>query len=248
MPILHQGIDRIVGESARARCPFGDKPAVRIRERAIGSVAAALAAEVDRPVPRILGTDRVPPIVGAQAPRVLLGIEGLFQGDKTLIAGVRPDQGAIGTHAATHQAFGQRSLRRVIGHPLQQAGLVKPPASVLAEGRGVPRLLVEIRAAPTSAGPCCHAAPSRACARWSRRLALAGHAEQIAADQGQEQLLQWDRGTADRGVQVSAGPPDSALIMSTSHVAAYDAGSTIEVKLRNAFVITLLVAEDSSLT
>jgi hypothetical protein len=86
---------------------------------------AALAAEVDRPVPRILGTDRVPPIVGAQAPLVLLGIEGLFQGDKTLLAGVRPDQGALGTHVATHQAFGQRPLHRTAapaGRPRQTAG------------------------------------------------------------------------------------------------------------------------------
>jgi hypothetical protein len=35
--------------------------------------------------------------------------------------------------------------------------------------------------------------------------------------------------------------------MSTSHVVAYDAGSTLEVQLRNALVITPFVAEGSSL-
>src|SRR5262245_9990689 len=40
MPILHQGIDGIAGEGAGARGPFGDEPAVRIRDRTMGRVAA----------------------------------------------------------------------------------------------------------------------------------------------------------------------------------------------------------------
>ena len=84
MPILYHGIDRVAGKGPGAGGTFGDEPAVRIRERAMGGVAASLAAEVHRPIPRVLGPVRVLPILGVQPPLVFLGMRVTSRGTKLL--------------------------------------------------------------------------------------------------------------------------------------------------------------------
>jgi len=52
--------------------------------------------------------------------------------------------------------------------------------------RGIPRLLIEVQAHEP--------APGHVAVQFHRELAVAGHAEEIAARQGQEQLRGWNGG------------------------------------------------------
>jgi len=124
MPVLHQGIDGVAGEGDGPRCPLRDEPAVGIGQRAMCRIAALLAPEVDRAVARILGSVRVPSILGAQPALVLLGIQGHFEGDEALVAGVRADQRAVGTHMPADEAFGQGALHRLVKQSLFSAAVV----------------------------------------------------------------------------------------------------------------------------
>src|SRR5262249_15019113 len=121
-----------------------------------------------------------------------------------LVAGVGPHEGAVGTDVAAHQPFRHGPFHRLVEQAFQHAGLVEAPSAILAERGGVPGLLIEVQADEPAQG---HVA-----VQLHDELPVAGHPEQITAHQRQEQLLRWDRGPADRRVEISAGPTNRAIV------------------------------------
>src|SRR2546422_997413 len=141
--VLHERVDRIAGIRAGARTAFRHEPAIGVGGRPVGGIAALLAAEVHRAIARILVLAVLRPILRPQAALVLFGVEGDFEGDETLVAGVRADQGAVGADMATDQTRGHRLLDRGIEELLKHARLVEAAAAVLAARRGVPSGLLK---------------------------------------------------------------------------------------------------------
>jgi len=202
--VLHHRIDGVAGIGAGPRGPLRDEPTVGIGPGSMRGVAPLLPSEVNHPIATIRGAVLPRRVLGAQPPLVLCGIERHLDRHEALEAGVGPHQGAVGTDVPTDQAGGHRPLDRVVEELLQEPRLVKAPAPVLAERRGVPGVLVEVQAHEPAQ---CHVA-----LQLHHQLPLARDPQQITAHQGQEQLLGRDRGAPDRGVQIPAGPPNRRVL------------------------------------
>jgi hypothetical protein len=105
---------------------------------------------------------------------------------------------------AAHQALGHRLLHRLVEELLQHARLIEAAAAILAEGRGVPSILVEVKAYEP--------AQRHVALQLHHQLALARNSQQVSAQQGQEQLLGRNRRATQIRVQRTAHPPDRPVV------------------------------------
>src|SRR5437867_4017851 len=198
--ILHERIHRVAGVGAGAGRSLRDKPTIRIGHRAVRGIAPLFAAEVDGAVAGVRRSLGIRAILRPQPALVFLRGQRDFDRHETLVAGVGPDERAVGADVPTHQPLGHRPLHCFVEPALQDAGLVEAPTSILTERRGVPRLLVEIEP---------HKPAQRHVAlQLHHELPVAGDAQEVAADQRQEQLLRRNRRPPDGRVEITTGGAD----------------------------------------
>src|SRR3989454_6737212 len=201
--ILHERIHRVAGVGAGAGRSLRDKPTIRIAYRAVRGIAPLFAAEVNGAVAGVRRSLGIRAILRPQPALVFLRGQRDFDRHETVVAGVGPDERAVGADVPTHQPLGHRPIHRRVEQSLQDAGLVEAPPAILTERRGVPRLLVEVEP---------HKPAQRHVAlQLHHELPVAGDAQEVAADQRQEQLLGRNRRPPDGRVEITTGAADRAV-------------------------------------
>src|SRR5216110_583951 len=204
MAILNHRIDGVARVGAGAGGALRDEATVRVGQRAMGRVAPRLPTEVHGAIARILRPRGVGPILGSQPALVFLRRQGHLDRQEALVAGVGTDQGAIRADVPTHEPFGHRPRHRLVKQPLEDPRLVEAPTPILTERRGIPRLLVEVEAHKPAQG---HVA-----LQLHDELPVAGDAQEVPADQGEEQLLGRNRRPPDGRVAIATRAANGAVI------------------------------------
>ncbi len=204
MTILHDRIDCVARVGPGARGPLRHEATVRVGQRAMRGVAPLLSTEVHGAIPAVRGPVWLGPILRPQPALVLLWGQRHLDRDEALVAGFGPDQRAVRAHVPAHQPFGYRALDRLVEQPLEDSRLVEAAAPILTEGRGIPRLLVEVQPREPAQG---HIA-----LQLRHQLPVAGHPQQVAAHEGEEQLLRWNRRPPQKRVEIPTRAADSPVV------------------------------------